>query len=316
MSDRNSVITATSYYILAEPLHNKLDQDPSLRHSIMDTDFDETYVLLLLADSNLPTGSFVASSGFESYGTHGFLSLSSASSAGKGLGRAATAGTIAFIQDSLHTYARSALPFVSDAHRAVDAFKAKPEIDYDATIKKLLELDELYETMTLNHVAKRASKAQGVALLTLYAKGFACPPGFSDENHLSKSLTVLIDRLKLMVRGEETHGHLPVCWGVLTGALGISLLRAQHLFLFLHARSLLSSAVRLNTIGPYSSQQLLLHSVRPLVEAEVSQNKDMRTGIFVDMHHNDADDRPATTWPLGEILAVRHDLQHSRIFNS
>jgi urease accessory protein len=186
--------------------------------------------------------------------------------------------------------------------------------------------------MTLNHVAKRASKAQGVALLTLYAKGFACPPGFSDENHLSKSLTVLIDRLKLMVRGEETHGHLPVCWGVLTGALGISLcmfdsrildinhnfslVRAQHLFLFLHARSLLSSAVRLNTIGPYSSQQLLLHSVRPLVEAEVSQNKDMRTGIFVDMHHNDADDRPATTWPLGEILAVRHDLQHSRIFNS
>ncbi|KIK46698.1 hypothetical protein CY34DRAFT_381293 [Suillus luteus UH-Slu-Lm8-n1] len=284
----------------------------------MDTDFDETYVLLLLADSNLPTGSFVASSGFESYGTHGFLSLSSASSAGKG--RAATAGTVAFIQDSLHTYSRSALPFVSDAHCVVvDSFKdlkGKPEIGHDATIKKLLELDELYETMTLNHVAKRASKAQGVALLTLYAKGFACPSGLSDEDHLSKSLNVLIDRLKLMVRGEETHGHLPVCWGVLTGALGISLLRAQHLFLFLHARSLLSSAVRLNTIGPYSSQQLLFHSVKPLVEAEVSQNKDMRTGIFGDMHHNDADDRPATTWPLGEILAVRHDLQHSRIFNS
>jgi urease accessory protein len=25
---------------------------------------------------------------------------------------------------------------------------------------------------------------------------------------------------------------------------------------------------------------------------------------------------PATTWPLGEILAARHDLLHSRIFNS
>jgi urease accessory protein len=198
----------------------------------MDTHFDETYVLLLLADSNLPTGSFVASSGFESYGTHGFLSLSSASSAGKG--RAATAGTVAFIQDSLHTYSRSALPFVSDAHRVVDSFKdlkGKPEIGHDATIKKLLELDELYETMTLNHVAKRASKAQGVALLTLYAKGFACPSGLSDEDHLSKSLTVLIDHLKLMVRGEETHGHLPVCWGVLTGALGISLRMSDILIL-------------------------------------------------------------------------------------
>lgn len=25
---------------------------------------------------------------------------------------------------------------------------------------------------------------------------------------------------------------------------------------------------------------------------------------------------PATTWPLGEVLMARHDMQHSRIFNS
>jgi len=295
----------------------------------MDTNFDETYVLLLLADSNLPTGSFVASSGFESYGTHGFLSLASTPSAGTG--RMAKAGTIAFVQDSLRTYARSALPFVSDAYRVVDTFKGKREADHDATVKKLLELDELYETMTLNHVAKRASKAQGVALLTLYSKGFACPSDVGDEDHLSKSLTTLIDRLKLTIRGEGTHGHLPVCWGLLTSALGISLrtfdirsatmsynsflVRSQHLYLFLHARSILSSAVRLNTIGPYSAQQLLLHSVKPLVEEEASKSKDMCTGILGEMHW-DADDLPATTWPLGEILAVRHDLQHSRIFNS
>lgn len=94
------------------------------------------------------------------------------------------------------------------------------------------------------------------------------------------------------------------------------LVRAQHLYLFLHARSILSSAVRLNTIGPYGAQQLLLHSVRPLVEEEVSRSKDMCTGIFGDMDCNDAYGRPSTTWPLGEIIAVRHDLQHSRIFNS
>ena len=94
------------------------------------------------------------------------------------------------------------------------------------------------------------------------------------------------------------------------------IVRAQHLYLFLHARSILSSAVRLNTIGPYGAQQLLLHSVRPLVEEEVSRSKDMCTGIFGDMDCNDAYGRPSTTWPLGEIIAVRHDLQHSRIFNS
>lgn len=31
---------------------------------------------------------------------------------------------------------------------------------------------------------------------------------------------------------------------------------------------------------------------------------------------DEAEHGPATTWPLGEILAARHDLQHSRIFNS
>ena len=28
--------------------------------------------------------------------------------------------------------------------------------------------------------------------------------------------------MKLLVRREETHGHLPICWGVLTAALGLS----------------------------------------------------------------------------------------------
>jgi urease accessory protein UreF len=30
----------------------------------------------------------------------------------------------------------------------------------------------------------------------------------------------------------------------------------------------------------------------------------------------EAESGPATTWPLGELLMARHDLQHSRIFNS
>jgi len=93
--------------------------------------------------------------------------------------------------------------------------------------------------------------------------------------------------------------------------------RSLHLHLFLHARSLLSAAVRLNTIGPYASQQLLLHIIRPIVDVEFNNVKGMRTycgeGITADggIHNG-----PATTWPLGEILASRHDSQHSRIFNS
>ncbi|KAJ7167492.1 UreF-domain-containing protein [Mycena filopes] len=246
---------------------------------------DETTLLLLLSDSNLPTGSFVASSGLESFLKHGFGFIPAITT---------------FIRDSLSTYAPSALPFVSDAHIALNP---------GTMLGPLKELDALYEAMTLNHVARRASKAQGVALLSLYSKG-------------------LVDAFKLAVRrgDADAHGHLPVCWGVLCAALGLSLARTQPLHLYLHARSLLSAAVRLNTIGPYAAQQILLHIGGALVDAQLDKCARLRTGVLIDPseNKNEEDDRgwdettdgPATTWPLGEILAARHDLQHSRIFNS
>ncbi|EIW82272.1 urease accessory protein UreF [Coniophora puteana RWD-64-598 SS2] len=270
---------------------------------------DEQYILLLLSDSNLPTGSFVASAGLESYGKHGFLSLSNS----------AADGTTTFVRESLATYARSALPFVSDAHSIVQSSPLAEPIDLTAATQKLSALDELYETTTLNHVAKRASAAQGVALLTLYSKGFSKTSPSRTFTRADK-LKSLIDKFKMMVRREETRGHLPVCWGVLTGALGLSLERAQYLHLFLHARGLLSSAVRLNTMGPYSAQQHILHTVKPWIEEEIINCRDLRTGLSnteeADSVQEGPNIGPATTWPLGEILAARHDLQHSRIFNS
>jgi urease accessory protein len=95
--------------------------------------------------------------------------------------------------------------------------------------------------------------------------------------------------------------------------------RSQYLHLFLHARSLLSASVRLNDIGPYSAQQILLHAVRPLIENEAAKCRNLRTGELSDNRGSDFDqatEGPANTWPLGEILAARHDQQHSRIFNS
>jgi urease accessory protein len=277
-------------------------------------DSDETYILLLLADSNLPTGSFVASSGLESSLKHGFPS------------------TFDFIQDSLSSYAHSSLPFVSDAHRVIETYPTEALGGALTTIKSL---DALYDAMTLNHVAKRASKSQGVALLSLYAKGFSRPPLalLPDPDQKDVRMGALIQELKLLVRTGVTHGHLPICWGVLTAALGITLgkpfpytsrskndsvetsERSQFLFLFLHARSLLSASVRLNTLGPYAAQQYLLHVVRVLVQSETARCKTLRTGVL-DSTVDRVMHGPATTWPLGEILAARHDLQHSRIFNS
>ena len=184
-----------------------------------DNNDTETYILLLLSDSNLPTGSFVASSGLESYFKHGFSSLSSPGSA-----------TIDFIRDSLTSYARSALPFVSDAHRAVETFSLDKEIDGDKDyiLRTLTDLDDLYQSMTLNHVTRRASMAQGVALLTLYSKGFSQTPILSvfsnaeTRDHEDRMKT-LLELFKSKVRKGEVFGHLPICWGALTAALGLTL---------------------------------------------------------------------------------------------
>ena len=186
-------------------------------------DNTEAYILLLLSDSNLPTGSFVASSGLESYVKHGFSSLSSPGSA-----------TIDFIRDSLGSYARSALPFISDAHRAVETFASDKGTDGDEakniyhTLRTLTDLDELYQSMTLNHVTRRASMAQGVALLTLYSKGFSRTPSLAafssaeTRNHEDR-MKSLLELLKAKVRKGEVFGHLPICWGALTAALGLTL---------------------------------------------------------------------------------------------
>ena len=181
-------------------------------------DDDEAYILLLLSDSNLPTGSFVASSGLESFVKHGFASSSDSA-------------TINFIRDSLASYAHSALPFASDAHRVVSRLNTQDRDDKNhnsMVMDDLSALDDLYDAMTLNHVGKRASKSQGVALLSLYSKGFSRSPSLSEFlggelGDRESRMNNLFQVFKLRVRRGDGHGHLPVCWGALTAALGLTL---------------------------------------------------------------------------------------------
>ena len=191
-------------------------------------DATESYIMLLLADGNLPTGSFVASTGFESYVKHGFFGTSLSNAAEATASSSSSARTnqsvVNFVEDSLGTYAHSALPFVSDAHITATSYRNVADRDYEATLSQLGALDDLYHSMTLNDVTRRASKAQGVALLTLFSKGFTNPQLLSSGRGAEVDIFVrLIDEYKLRVRREDVHGHLPICWGILTAALGLSL---------------------------------------------------------------------------------------------
>lgn len=230
------------------------------------------HLLYVLLDSNLPTGGFVASSGLESWAKHGFLhfdpipserSHGHASSSngdhdavedGLKYGRrpasqmGAAAGVMAFTEAEMGSYHSTTGPFVRAAWEIVRLYLdsntvAAPKSE-DLIVDKLLRLDQYHEVSLLSHVSRRASKAQGVAMLTLYTKGL-CPPIGSElsrakvgpyvegdtasphemEGRQQRDLTArsLIDAYKLLIRKAQAPGHLSIAWAVITAALGIPL---------------------------------------------------------------------------------------------
>ena len=227
----------------------------------------EQYLLLLLSDSNLPTGGFVASSGLESWIQHGNLALtapdpapppSTASPAPPHLPTTSRtrpqpeAALLAFVAHSLHSYARLNIPLLRTAHAAVSSLLASSSspssppaappadharptpADIDAAVEHVLAADALCECMTLNHVARRASTAQGVALLTLYERALAPelpPPGADDSGRGAAAVGEVVARYRAAIRAgqgggkavEGGNGHMSVAFAVMTAAVGLGL---------------------------------------------------------------------------------------------
>ncbi|CAG8646915.1 6823_t:CDS:1, partial [Gigaspora rosea] len=129
----------------------------------------EDWLLWQFADSALPTGGFVASAGLESATQAGHVTNAES--------------LLLFLSSSIENYAYSSLPFVTDTWWAVEAESSDDENlnckenDFMSVIDKIMEkiinLDDLYNAYTSNYVTKRASKTQGVAMLTLFTKSFA-----------------------------------------------------------------------------------------------------------------------------------------------
>ncbi|GAA5905355.1 hypothetical protein JCM8208_003828 [Rhodotorula glutinis] len=351
----------------------------------------EQYLLLLLSDSNLPTGGFVASSGLESWIQHGNLALttpdpapppSSASPAPSHPHLPTTSRTrpqpeaalLAFVAHSLHSYARLNVPLLRSAHAAVASLLSSspsspppgaPRVDdaasptttaIDTALERVLAADALCECMTLNHVARRASTAQGVALLTLYERALAPElplPGAVDGGGGPAAVGEVVVRYRAAIRAgqgggkavEGGNGHMSVAFAVMTAAVGLGLDASIDLFLFLHARSLLSSAVRLNNVGPYVAHRLLLWDVKAVVDGAVAatsfaaptpspspsaparpsppaaaadwwDDDPAWTAAWGDDDGTGVQGGPVTSWPLGEIIASRHDQLFTRVFNS
>ncbi|MEM9418450.1 MAG: urease accessory UreF family protein [Planctomycetota bacterium] len=212
-----------------------------------------------LADSAFPAGGFAHSSGFEAAVQAGLIrDRASLESATRALINQTVAG---------------ALPVVLAVANEPDRFG---------------EAEGRLEATLTNHVAHRASVAQGQALLSATMRVFPQPE---------------VAEWVKACRADRTPGHFASVFGYLAQVLGMDGPRAAELFLFMTVRSALSAAVRLGAIGPLESQAIQ-HSLIPEARALVSSSLDATL-----------DDLCQPT-PLMDVLQSGQDRLYSRLFQS
>ncbi|RYP22387.1 hypothetical protein DL765_001739 [Monosporascus sp. GIB2] len=268
------------------------------------------HYLLLLSDSALPLGSFAFSSGLESYREHARTARSPAPFA-------------SFLPLSVSSLAATSLPFALAAHRDP---------------RRLAELDDALDAATPCAVARRASVAQGRALLGVWEKSFAPAAaatgardgglgsgvGAGDDGELREVLKEFSALLrsgsgpgsgavaaaaeedeKEGVQPQQVSAHFAPLFGAVARAVGLTARQAAYVFVLGHVRNLTSAAMRAGVFGPFQAQKILAGAgAQRLVAAAVDREWDTP---FEDA---------GQTAPILDLWVGRHEILYSKIFNS
>ena len=243
---------------------------------------DPTHFLLLLSDSALPLGSFAYSSGLESYIAH-HKPLPA--------GSTSTSSFHNFLKLSVSSLASSTVPYLLAAYR-------NPSL--------LEQLDNDLDASTPCTVARRASIAQGRALLGVWERAFkgstSSNPG-AIEALLSFSKTLKLGAGS--TDGFGPNGHFAPLWAIVCLSAGLDMHQAAYVFLLNHAKAVLSAAVRASVMGPYQAQGVL-------ASAELQE---MLESCLRNVWETKPEDAGQSV-PLLDLWIGRHELLYSRIFNS
>ena len=217
-----------------------------------------SWLVLQVADSAFPIGGFAHSNGLESAMKWGEL--------------VGDQGLQQFFRDSLVQVARSCFPMVRATHRG----------------DCLSKVDWLCDRFLNNHVANRASRRQGQALVnTAY-----CVFPFPD----------LSDRRRV-IRQEDLPCHLAPAFGWVLATLLVNEEATLRLFLFMTLRSLISSAIRLGLVGPLRGQAIQ-YELNSYLEEVLERCREIPLEEVVQ------------TAPVIDILQATHDRLYSRLFQS
>lgn len=265
-------INTTSLTLLTLSLKHHTEYSPS------------THALLLLSDSALPLGSFAYSSGLESYIAHQKLLTSVYDP---------VASFHRFFGLSISSLASTSLPYLLHAYR-------HPE--------QLETLDNDLDASTPCVVARRASIAQGRALVGVWERAFMESFTGSAGDHTVKAVSVIkpfSEALKCNVDELGPNGHFAPLWGVVCLGMKIELGQAAYVFMLNHAKALVSAAVRASIMGPYQAQRVL---------ASVSLQELIRERIKLEWET--LPEQAGQVAPVLDLWVGRHELLYSRIFNS
>ena len=176
-----------------------------------------------------------------------------------------------FVHDNVLQSAHGQLPFVNAAHCGEA---------YD-------KIDQRCNVFMTNHVANRASRRQGKAFLATSERAF-----YRAE----------LGELKYEVDSKKLPGHFAPTFGITCAIMGISRRVTARVFLYMTLRGLISSAIRLNLVGPLQGQSLLFKFssyTENLADRFAAENRDA-----------------AQTSPVIEIFQATHDRLYSKLFQS
>lgn len=222
-------------------------------------------------------GSFAFSSGLESYLAH--------------TPRASSSFTT-FLPLSVASFASTTLPFVLAAHR-------KPEL--------VADLDDQLDAAVICTVGRRASTAQGRALLGIWERSFrsTIPPGATaGDMQVLREFSGLLRKSNGM-EVPYVSGHLAPLFGVVCAIVGLDLRQTAYVFMLSHIKALVSAAVRANVFGPYQAQKVLAgEKVQNLITEAI------------DREWMTPPEEAGQSVPVMDLWIGRHEVLYSRIFNS